>query len=252
MTTRQSFQRKLLQFSLIELLVVVAILAVLASLLQPGLSKITLQAKSIQCQSNLKAIGSALDLYTEDFQRYPSNNRQIWYGHHVSWDDTLGYSGHDGRMIDNNFINSVNAPEPSKMYSCPVHEEHHTATDAYPRSYKMNCQPGSWPTYEGGISGLWDHGEAQGISINSVPQPSGLIILLEANGNLGNGYDSGTFNPDPQREIINNTPSRSHDNKFSYLFCDWHVQLYTIEETVNPSKTGWQDSGKFWTRKVGD
>lgn len=59
-------------FTLVELLVVVAILALLASLLIPSLVRAKAQAKRIHCSNNLHHLGLALALYTQNYQsKYP-------------------------------------------------------------------------------------------------------------------------------------------------------------------------------------
>jgi type II secretion system protein G len=63
-------------FTLIEMMVVVAIIAILAALLMPNFSRARAQAQTATCIANLKTIGTALELYYTDHQYYPTATMQ--------------------------------------------------------------------------------------------------------------------------------------------------------------------------------
>jgi prepilin-type N-terminal cleavage/methylation domain-containing protein/prepilin-type processing-associated H-X9-DG protein len=65
-TTQCRLQKQ--AFTLIELLVVIAIIAVLMGILMPALSAARKQAATMACQSNMKQIAMAMNLYTMDNQ----------------------------------------------------------------------------------------------------------------------------------------------------------------------------------------
>jgi len=59
-------------FTLIELMIVVAIIAILAGILIPNFINARAQAQTAACESNLRQIATSLELYYADNQQYPN------------------------------------------------------------------------------------------------------------------------------------------------------------------------------------
>jgi len=107
-------------FSLIELMIVVAIISILASLLLPALQIAREKAKTISCLNNLKQMSIATTLYTSAFDGFYtpaySNSGKM----HYAWDITVV-----GLVKDKNFqagtlwfASHVNSDK-SEIHQCP-------------------------------------------------------------------------------------------------------------------------------------
>src|SRR5438874_1047519 len=58
-------------FTMIEMLVVIAIIAILLAILFPVFAKVRIKVQETRCTSNLHQISQALQLYKDNWDRYP-------------------------------------------------------------------------------------------------------------------------------------------------------------------------------------
>ncbi|HUY11525.1 MAG TPA: prepilin-type N-terminal cleavage/methylation domain-containing protein, partial [Candidatus Dormibacteraeota bacterium] len=60
-------------FTLIEMMIVVAIITILVTLLVPNFMRARAQAQTAACESNMKEIATALEMYYADNLSYPGS-----------------------------------------------------------------------------------------------------------------------------------------------------------------------------------
>jgi prepilin-type N-terminal cleavage/methylation domain-containing protein/prepilin-type processing-associated H-X9-DG protein len=98
--------RKPAGFTLVELLVVMAIIAILISLLLPAMKKVREQARTTTCLTNLRQLGSSIQMYATDNNDYIPHVRSEYFMRSIvhgnqtlvdcmwSWPDRLVYTQH--------------------------------------------------------------------------------------------------------------------------------------------------------------
>ncbi len=112
-------------FTMIELLIVIAIIAILAAMLLPALNAARETAKKIQCVSNLKQMITATHMYAQDNQGLipPANCNSINFHAYLQ----------GGRYLAPNIIydQTIYISNKSKIFLCPTEKEKEKGTFFY-------------------------------------------------------------------------------------------------------------------------
>ncbi len=226
-------------FTLVELLVSIALIAVLGALLIVVLSSVRQKAATVQCTSNLRQIGIAIFSYTSDHQG------QLPPGY--DWDEAI--AEYLAVSIDD-------AGKPlsyTSILQCPLDPA--PLGDAQ-RSYTVSrmTEDRNDPKGVFGARTLTDaegnKSEQDSRFLSEIPFPDRTIMVAEKywanNKQFGRAY-SGTdgwmgVNSAPRLE----DGAYYHGEGTNYLFCDGHVELLKAEQVIHPyfNTSNWR-SGRW-------
>ncbi len=209
-------------FTLIEILVVIGIIALLAAILFPVLSRARESARSKVCLSNLQQLGLAFQQYVQDAgRRYPGAGEFQKWGNGGHW--VSGVNSATEVLAGNNPPFPLSATNPSAyvdkgalypyvrseaVYHCPSVKD----GDIKKVTYSMNCA----------IAGMNDV---------RLRTPTEIILLVdEAHNNDGFFYTESGNSTDAITDI--------HNGAGNLLFTDGHVKSYTNGQYHLVSSTG--------------
>lgn len=203
-------------FSLVELLTVLAIIALLVAMFAPAIPRARHGALRVQCASNLRQIGAALVMYDQTYKRLPNlDNDKILFLKKVvaepgGMEAELVISG--GNAYPEGLIEIKAATR--SLFNCPTHR-----TDTA-REHGM-------PSY------------APNVFYSAAPITKGKgyhILAAEVDGPFGDGAHLAHRDSEPPGQLA---PRRHALDKSNYLFFDGHVDLLTYREASGPDLTHW-------------
>lgn len=231
-------------FTLIELLIVVAIIAILAAMVLPALNTALAKAQTITCAHQIKGIHTAVSLYADSFEgftpQYKSN--KLLDDRTANWGAILIYAGLL-KGID------ISCPGAGAM-GANLHSECRTLTRDYLINY-FKTYNGEWQTTYGGYGmnyKMIDTDTATRPRMSSIKNPS-IKILIGDSGKLNDGDLVGSCGIGP----YNLGPGSLygwHNTTANVLFWDGHVKGYRGPSSDPETFFTWTKSQKelySWT-----
>lgn len=236
-------------FSLVELLVVIGIITLLIAILLPVITRAREHGNRVKCAANLRSIGQALTMYTQQYGHYPGMFAQDTDAEAAIWPvrlrPFLGGStevfycpSQDERCKWNeNSPTPIMRAQPGELcaygYESGEPLVHTRAFFSYgyngvgtgerDRSSTGNRQPGlGMVVSRNAVTTNWFGGERAASQVK-VPEDTVAIADSTADG----VFDMSIM---PLRSNVSEVPGRIHAGGANVLFCDGHVQWYLQQD----------------------
>lgn len=212
---------------MIELLAVIATIAILASLLLPILGRVKVKAQRTACSSNLHQLGLAWVMYYNDnggslAESYPVNNPDVW----VQGDMTKLAEAGDAGLIREGKLYHYN--QNTSIYLCPADRGVSIGGENVPtvRSYSMNAFMGARDATVGPIPATAAAYVPFFAKDSDLPHPSERWVLLDED---ERSINDGFFVTDPDGRLWVDFPAISgarHNYTYGLSFADGHSEIW--------------------------
>jgi len=225
-------------FTLIEMLVVIAILALLMGLVFPAINRSVIRAQGMRSSSNLRNLGTALMMYaTENKGYFPPSASQVtledggWAsGGLGSWDSFILPYLFPNETINPGNVNSLYdiIRGSASMFSHPRDQGVVTLDRRVKRGYAMITGDDAV-----GVSTWTGNVFRYSANLSSIPSPSSTLLLAEQpgyeNNHVGRTGLSGMSSP--ERQLMHQPDLNGKEGRFHYLFADGHVKFLDVHQT---------------------
>ena len=236
-------------FTLIELLVVISIIAILAAMLLPVITRAKLRAQGIACMSNTKQLATGWIMYLNDNQDELIPNPGWAAGSTMTWGSSLDNID-TGPLLTNSTDAMGYYVKSASVYKCPS-DIYQSKDNPGPhvRSVSMNGGlGGSTPTVKGTnpdnrqYYGSGGAGSCTKMSQLKTPGPAMVYVVLDEQADsicALNGDATYAFDPGPSinSEQWRDLPASYHNNCGSFSFADGHSELHRWLVTSGNNKT---------------